>query len=157
MYPPFCRAKVLNVEPNVQDMSDYVASLDYTAKKRYVEKLKVDGSELKDPYSIAESQWTEDMKAWPEIHFGDIYTYLIDTKGIYTKEKLKAYKSLEAYNYFFNGYVRTVLFCLCGDFGVLKAKVNPSQRSAENCQEAWVALSMSDGSVKTAHCTCMAG
>lgn len=139
-------------------MSDYVASLDYTAKKRYLEKLKVDGSvSLKDPYSIAESQWTEDMKEWPEIHFGDLYTYLINTKGIYTKEKLKAYKSLEAYNYFFNGYVRSVLFCLCGDFGVLKAKVNPSQRSAENCQEAWVALSMNDGSVKTAHCTCMAG
>ena len=88
LYPPFCRAKVLNAEPNVLDMSDYVASLDYTAKKQYVVKLKVDGSELKDLYSIAESQWTEDMKAWPEIHFGDLYTYLIDTKGIYTKEKL---------------------------------------------------------------------
>ena len=70
---------------------------------------------------------------------------------------LKAYKSLQAYNYFFKGYVRTVLFYLWGDFGVLKAKVNPSQRSADNCQEAWVALSMSDGSVKTAHWTCMAG
>ena len=43
-------------------MLDYVATLDYTAKKRYLEKLKIDGNELKDPYSIAESQWTEDMK-----------------------------------------------------------------------------------------------
>ena len=117
-------------------MLDYVATLDYTAKKRYLENLKIDGNELKDPYSIAESQWTEDMKGWPETHFGDLYVYLIDTKGIYTKEKLKAFKSLEAYNYFFNGYVRTVLFYLCGDFGVLKAKVNRSQRSADNCQEA---------------------
>ena len=49
-------------------------------------KLKVDGSELKDLYSIAESQWKEDMKEWPEIHYGDLYKYLIDTKGIYTKE-----------------------------------------------------------------------
>ena len=77
---------MLNAEPNVQDMSDYVASLDYTVKKRYVVKLKVDGSELKDLYSIAKSQWIEDMKAWPEIHFGDLYMYLIDTKGIYIKE-----------------------------------------------------------------------
>ena len=140
-------------------MSDYVASLDYTAKKRYLEKLKIDGSHesLKDPYLISESQWTEDMRKWPEIHYGDLYSYLINTKGIYTKENLKAFRSLEAYNYFFNGYVRKVLFCLCGDFGVLKAKVNPSQRSAENCQEAWVAVFMNDSSIKTAHCTCMAG
>ena len=47
---------MLNAELNVQDMSDYVASLDYTAKKRYVVKLKVDGNELKDQYSIVESQ-----------------------------------------------------------------------------------------------------
>ena len=66
------------------------------------------------------------MKGWPELQFGDIYTYLISTEGIFTKEKLKAYKSLEVYNYFYNGYVRSVFFCLSGDFGILKAKVNPS-------------------------------
>ena len=43
---------------------------------------------------------------WPELEFGDIYN-LIETKGVYTKEKLKAYKSLEAYNYYHNGYVQT--------------------------------------------------
>jgi len=64
---------------------------------------------------------------------------------------------LEVYNYFYNGYVHSVLFCVSGDFGILKAKVNPSQRAAENNQEAWVILSMMDGSVKTAHYTCTAG
>ena len=70
-------------------MSDYVASLDYTAKKRYLEKLKIDvsGESLKDPYLLnrsPRSQWIEDMRKWPEIHFGDLYSYLINTKGIYT-------------------------------------------------------------------------
>ena len=39
-------------------MSDYVASLDYTARKRYLEELKIDvsGESLKDPYLIVESQ-----------------------------------------------------------------------------------------------------
>ena len=31
-----------------------------------------------------------------------LYTYLIDTRGQYTIESLKAYKSLEAYNFFYN-------------------------------------------------------
>ena len=40
-------------------------------------------------------------------------------------ETLKAYKSLEAYNYFYNGHVRTV-YCYAHDrFVIMKAKVNP--------------------------------
>ena len=40
------------------DMSDYVASLDYTARKRYLEEVEIDVSSesLKDPYLIVESQ-----------------------------------------------------------------------------------------------------
>ena len=97
------------------------------------------------------------MTKWPELLFGDVYTYLINTKGLFTKQKLKAYKSLEAYNYFYNGYVQTVLFHLSGDLGIMKAKASPSQRSPENSHEAWVIISMQDGSVVTGHCTCMAG
>ena len=46
---------------------------------------------------------------WPNLESGALYTYLTDSMGLFTKEKLRAYKSLEAYNYFYNGYVQTVL------------------------------------------------
>ena len=89
-------------------LSQYFYSLDYTVRKRYLEKLKVNGETLPDPYGITEDLWLDDVTKWPSVEFGDLYTYLIDTKGPFTKEKLKAYKSLEAYSYFHDGYVRTV-------------------------------------------------
>ena len=106
---------------------------------------------------LLKSLWSEDMSNWQDLQFDDIYTYPINTEGCYTKEKLKAYKSLEAYNYFYNGYVCTVYFHFSGKFGIHRAKINPSQRAADNCHEPWVIICMQSSSVMTAHCTCMAG
>ena len=141
----------------ISNMSSYFNLLDYIAQKCYLTKLNIDGCTLQDLYAIEESLWLQDMSKWPDLQFGDIYTSLVDTEGCYTKEKLKAFKSLEAYNYFYNGYVRTVYFYLSGKFDIHKPKVNPSQKAAENYHEPWVIICMDNGSVMTAHCTCMAG
>ena len=133
----------------------YFASLDYNTQRRYQQNLKIDGEVIPDPYSLGETKWSEDLSKWPNLEFGDLYTYLIDSVGIFTKEKLKAYKSLEAHNYFFNGHVRTVpshQTTVSSKFVVLTATVNPSQKAADKGHQAWVVLSRSDGSVKTAHC-----
>ena len=74
-----------------QKISEYFTSLEFTARKRYLEKLKIDGRELDDPFGIDDDQWSEDLTQWPELKFGVLYTYLIDSEGVYTKEKLKAY------------------------------------------------------------------
>ena len=44
---------------------------------------------------------------WPDVVHGDIYSYLILMPGM-THEQLKAYKSLEGYNQFVNGWVSGV-------------------------------------------------
>ena len=55
---------------------------------------------LTDPYEILPEKWSDSISSWPPVEFGDIYTYLIETPGQFTREKLKAYKSLDAFNYY---------------------------------------------------------
>ena len=140
--------------------SDYQSSLDYEAKKRYKEKLVLEFEELTDPYALPETAWRGDITKWPNVEFGDIYNYLIDSKGRYTKESLKAYKSLEAYNYYASGHVRTVYYFESSEqsvYAVLKAKVNPNQKSPTTTHEAWVVIHKGNGQVLTGHCNCKAG
>jgi len=77
--------------------SGYFDTISYTAQSRYVEKLKQFC--LEDPCAIADERWSEDLTKWPDVEFGNIYNYVIKSKGVYTEESLAAYKSLEAYNY----------------------------------------------------------
>jgi len=91
--------------------SEYFTSLEYLAQWSYLEKLSIDGEVLPDPFSISQDFGVEDMTQWPDLLYGDPYSYLIETKGPYTQEKLRAFKSLYAFNFFICGHVRTV-YCL---------------------------------------------
>ena len=52
----------------------------------------------------AELEWMN----WPNVLYADIYNYLILLPGM-SHEKLKAFKSLEGYNQFINGWVSGVV------------------------------------------------
>ena len=104
-------------------------------------------------------EWKEELTGWPDLSFGDIYLYLIETPSQYDKKALKAYKSLAAYNYFVSGHVKKVWYhdvSADSPFCFLKADVIPSQRISEK-KCPWACLNKTDGSVKCAHCDCMAG
>lgn len=90
-------------------MSSYRDSLKGSDKGRYEKKLRCLYNEANkenhpldrlDPYQLDGEVWIDDPSLWPEVEFPHIYVYLIDTPGEFTREKLKAYKSLEAYNYY---------------------------------------------------------
>ena len=123
---------------------------------------------------MSDKNWKDDVSLWPE--FEQIYSYLIDTPGEYTKETLKANKGLEAFNYYVyqvgirskltmqtrfflcsGGWVQTV-FCydLLSNCS-LKAKVKASQRLTDTPHEAWVCIEKKTLNVITGHCTCMVG
>ena len=67
-------------------------------RKSYDEKLKL--IENIDPYNARNFLFSDSMELWPQIEFPDIASY--------TKEQLKAYKSLDAYKYFVAGWVRGI-------------------------------------------------
>ena len=93
-----------------------------------------------------------------EYRYPDIYSYLVESPGEFTRETLKAYKSLDAFNFVKSGWVDTIvlyrpnnvpLVCL------LKTKVIPSQRLSEKPHLPWVAVKK-DGAILAGHCTCKA-
>ena len=67
----------------------------------------------------------EDVTCFPDVTYPDIVTsnYLLFAPSPYSKDDLKAYKSLDAYNQFVCGWVRGVA-CYCqNNQCVVKAKV----------------------------------
>ena len=84
----------------------YRDSLGVLDKKNYDEKLKYTAGI--DPYSVSSDFYSESMEKWPEVEFPDIVNYLIFTTSQYTNEQLKAYKSLESYQYFVAGWVQSI-------------------------------------------------
>ena len=141
------------------EVSSYLRSLNHKDLESYVNKLTLsDGIQLPDPYSIKD--WIVDPSKWPAIEWPDIYTYLIEKPSVYTKDKLRAFKSLDAYNYVVCGHVQDLKYCdLNDDFCVLKSEVLPSQRQGTKAvmYKPWVIVNKPTNFILTANCTCMAG
>ena len=141
------------------NLSEYAQSLVLKDRECYLNKLTLtNGYRLPDPYALKE--WVDDISKLPSIQWPDIYTYLIDKPSLYTHDKLRAYKSLDAYNYVVCGHVQTVLYTdIDENFCAMKSDILPSQRQGKKgpLYEAWVLYNKMDGYVLTANCTCMAG
>ena len=83
----------------------YVKTSPDAQQRRNRAKLEVlyntsDPDALIDPYEIEEDEWIDDVTLWPAVDFGEIYTYLVDTPEEFTRERMKAFKSLDAFNYY---------------------------------------------------------
>ncbi len=82
--------------------------MDINARSRYREKLGTLGG-ISDPYlTMEETLEGLEWQDWPEVENPDIYNYLINTLSLYTKEEVKAYKSLEGYRQFVDGWVSNI-------------------------------------------------
>ena len=140
--------------------SAYFKDLDEADKPAYVKKLTLNnGTLLPDPISV-KKEWSDDIGLLPDLTWPDIVNYLINTPSEYTRDKIRAYKSLEAYNFFLQGHVQDVFIYLLTNekFRYLKSQVLPSQRQGqkEKLYDVWIAMHET-GWILCANCSCMAG
>lgn len=98
-------------------LSNYANSLSAEVHSRYCERLKALNLKI-DPF-ILEDIGKNKLKwysfkdgngdiEYPKIDDIDIYKYFVERLSFYTTNQVKAYKSLESYNFFISGHVRNV-------------------------------------------------
>ena len=78
----------------------YAASLHNEAsRERYAEKLSLLCGT--DPYE--ETQWEDDIDAWPAVTYVHVCMYLIPYPSPYTRDEMLNYKSLDSFKNFQSG------------------------------------------------------
>ena len=111
---------------------------------------------ISDPYLLQKSDFDTLTEDWPEVTYADIYNFLLTSQSTYTE--VKAYKSLDAYQFVVTGQtfdvnckrIQPSLYLFLG-------KVRHSQSIlTKRHNQAWVIVDK-DGAVENGHCTFMAG
>ncbi len=140
--------------------SNYFKGLPAEYRLSHSNKLILsNGVRLPDQYSPS-GQWVRDPTKWPKLQCPDIYVYLVEKPSVYTKEKLKAYKSLDAYNFVLCGHVQDIEYRdLPNGFCTLRTDMLPSQQQGHKTQlyKTWAIVNKLNKYILTANCTCMAG
>lgn len=114
-----------------------------------------------DPNNIPHDAWIDDVKQWPEIDDGKLFSYILRTKAV-DVEYIGKYKDQKAYSYWMSGFVDTVLFTTCpvdSKQMFLKGCVSPSQKLRDDPHKVRICLegTKSDCRIVTSWCTCTAG
>ncbi|KAL7298198.1 hypothetical protein TKK_0009193 [Trichogramma kaykai] len=135
-------------------MSEYVKNLTSDIRLRYCDKVTCINSI--DPYTITKEMFSEEKSEVPKVELVDIMTYFVLTHNVFSAKQIKAYNSLEAYKYYTSGFVHSVKHVKINNYTVVLSNVKHSQKMNEKDLKPWIIL-FSNGSIKTAHCTCMAG
>ena len=105
--------------------TEYLFSLSNEDKVRYNDKLTLaNGVKLEDPYAIT-TGWLADISKLPNITWSNVIKYLVDTPSEYTKEAVKAFKSLDGFEFFREGHVQDCFYheTCAKSFCFIKSKV----------------------------------
>ncbi|XP_017350013.1 CCR4-NOT transcription complex subunit 4 isoform X6 [Ictalurus punctatus] len=93
------------VKSRMDEMAEslYCTGLHTITRERYKQKItKYVGC---DPYAMKRSDFSTELKCLPAIEAVDISNYLVLQTSFYSRKQMKAYKSMEDYNFFVSGWV----------------------------------------------------
>ena len=99
----FTIQKMSKEKDNAPQLSEYANTLDPQVKKRYMQKIACIGV---DPFLFSRQNCDAECLAPTESI--DLVSHLVLETSYYTKEKFKAFKSLQAYNQLVSGFVQSV-------------------------------------------------
>lgn len=86
--------------------SPYCMNLEPVSRNRY--KELVNRYVGRDPFLMKMSEFSVELEDLPTVEAVDITNYLVLQTSYYTRQQMKAYKSLEAYNFFVSGWVHNL-------------------------------------------------
>ena len=129
---------------DVWQSPEYFNELGKEDKIRYKEKITLsDRTTITDLYGLW-NNWKNNVSLLPGISWAHIYNYLINMPSAFTHENLKAYKSLEAFNFFVCNHVQNVFYHSISKeskFCCVKTKVKGKMCDLKNPCE-WVPFSV---------------
>ena len=102
--------------------------------------------------------WNKDLSCLRNFSFRQLYEYLVNNKDkTYDKKSMKAYKSLKAYKYFKDSFVRNVWSNSHKETQLVVVRAHCfSSLKAKTTYTVYV-MFKKDGTVVTAECNCVAG
>ena len=125
-------------------VSNYVRWLPTDVRTRYLAKTEALNY---DPYCVREVEFGSDATTWPPVEHVDVINYMTFTSSAYTSDQLKKYKSLDAYKFFQDGWIKKILHNEFEDLHLLLAKVgSPALLSCTSYSRPSIRASASCGS-----------
>ncbi|XP_046864652.1 uncharacterized protein LOC124459175 [Xenia sp. Carnegie-2017] len=129
-------------------------------REEYSRRLKLNSIKT-DPNLLPEQAWLDDVRKWPEIDDGKLFSYILRIKAV-DVDYIGKYKDQKAYSYWMRGFVDIVYVAKCpsdGKFTFLKGNICPSQKLNDDPHKVWVCVegTGSDCRIVTSWCSCTAG
>ncbi|CAC5370027.1 unnamed protein product [Mytilus coruscus] len=110
---------------------------------------------IDDPRSLKDDDWSSDVKEWPKIDLGKIYSFILSKKE-QDMDFIGHYKTQKAYSYYQSGIVDTVFCATLNGSQIIKSHVTPSQSVRNEPHDVWLTVN-NENEIQVSWCSCIAG
>lgn len=121
--------------------------------ERYEHKIQIFCSGI-DPYTLDMFKCNDCLPH--SVTYFDVVEYCINNDSSYTLQSFKAYKALDAYNFYISGWVKKIACKKHAGGYIVITNVHHSQRLKEKLLHCWISVD-TNGIILCGHCSCMGG